>query len=51
MKTSITLDEVLSALKRYCEKYNMDGLDLWYWLKTNHVSLDIKPQSTDSENK
>jgi len=42
MEASVNLDEVLAAFKKYCEANNMDGLDLWYWLNTHHVHLNVK---------
>ena len=49
MKSSVNLDEVLLAFKRYCESNGMDGLDLWYWLNTHHVRLTIKPRFNEEE--
>lgn len=49
MKTTVTLEEVLFAFKRYCKRNNMDGVDLWYWLNTHHISLEVRPTLTEED--
>lgn len=41
MRNKVSLDDVLKAFRRYCISNEMDGVDLWYWLNTHHVSLTV----------